>query len=367
MSELGNLLKKVREDQGKTLASVKNDTRIQEAFLIAIEAGDYKSLPSYLHAYGFVKKYAESLGLDYDKDIKGIFDKECPKNPKLVSEEEHEDPIRQLAVTASPKEENTESKNTVSARDIYPENSVKEDDSRNVSSGKEPPKKNLKDSQGSPSGDGGKNFPAVKVIAAAAILIVAVILFINSSKDQEEVVEVSVTDETPGIVPFPADNYSSAFPAGDNESAGEYYDNFSGAADDNASLGDNLTFADNSTSDEGVLTEDDYSAPSDMETSFDNVPKTAQVPAGGHTVVLSFSEECWVSYSADNKAAREYLSPAGTSLSLKFDNFFTLDIGNAAALIIKYDGKVFSGFGRPGMVRKLKYAADNGTLVRVND
>lgn len=366
MSELGNLLKKVREDQGKTLASVKNDTRIQEAFLIAIEAGDYKSLPSYLHAYGFVKKYAESLGLDYDKDIKGIFDKECPKNPRLVFEEEHEDPIRQLVVASSSKEENTESKNTVSESNIYPENAVKEDDSRNLSSGKEPPKKALKDSVESPYGDGSKNFPVVKFIAAAAILIVAVILFINSSKD-EEVVEVSVTDETPGIVPFPADNYPSAFLAGDNESAGEYYDNFSGAADDNASVGDNLTFADNLTSDEGVLTEDNYSAPSDMETSFDNFPKTARVPAGGHTVVLSFSEECWVSYSADNKTAREYLSPAGTSISLKFDNFFTLDVGNAAALVIKYDGKVFSGFGRPGMVRKLKYAADNGTLVRLND
>lgn len=73
MSELGNLLKSTREEQKKSMQDVVDDTRIRENFIKIIEEGRFKDLPSYLHAYGFVKKYAEFLNLDYENVVWPLF------------------------------------------------------------------------------------------------------------------------------------------------------------------------------------------------------------------------------------------------------------------------------------------------------
>ena len=79
MSKLAELLKKRREELKKTPAEVSADTKIRVQFIESIDNGDFKSMPSYLHAYGFVKKYAEYLGFSYD-EIKELFESECPKD-----------------------------------------------------------------------------------------------------------------------------------------------------------------------------------------------------------------------------------------------------------------------------------------------
>ena len=94
MSELGNLLKSTREEQKKTIQDVVDDTRIRENFIKVIEEGRFKDLPSYLHAYGFVKKYAEFLNLDYENVVWPLFAEECPKEgapaqPKDITKEEY--------------------------------------------------------------------------------------------------------------------------------------------------------------------------------------------------------------------------------------------------------------------------------------
>jgi cytoskeleton protein RodZ len=60
----GQLLRAAREASGQTLEDVARVTRIRPGQLAALEADNYAALPSLTQARGFIKNYAEHLGLD---------------------------------------------------------------------------------------------------------------------------------------------------------------------------------------------------------------------------------------------------------------------------------------------------------------
>lgn len=64
MKELGNVLRSRREKLGLTLSDMEKQTKIRQRYLIALEEGDWSPLPGYVYARGFVRSYAEQLGLD---------------------------------------------------------------------------------------------------------------------------------------------------------------------------------------------------------------------------------------------------------------------------------------------------------------
>lgn len=64
MQELGLELKQMREQKGLTLSQVQTDTKIRSRYLEAIEQGDLASLPGLVYARGFIKSYAEYLGMN---------------------------------------------------------------------------------------------------------------------------------------------------------------------------------------------------------------------------------------------------------------------------------------------------------------
>jgi cytoskeleton protein RodZ len=66
LSELGEMLRGVREKQSLSLAEVARDTRIKESYLEALESGDYASLPGSAYITGFLRNYAKRLGLHPD-------------------------------------------------------------------------------------------------------------------------------------------------------------------------------------------------------------------------------------------------------------------------------------------------------------
>lgn len=66
MDEIGELLREAREKLGLTHEEVERGTRIRARYLIALEGGDLEMLPSSVQARGFLKNYAEFLGLDTD-------------------------------------------------------------------------------------------------------------------------------------------------------------------------------------------------------------------------------------------------------------------------------------------------------------
>lgn len=61
---VADLVRRAREDFGQDLRSVADVLRIRPAYLEAIESGDFDSLPGTTYAIGFLRTYAEYLGLD---------------------------------------------------------------------------------------------------------------------------------------------------------------------------------------------------------------------------------------------------------------------------------------------------------------
>lgn len=63
-SRVGGGLRQVREQLGWKLTDVAERIRIRAVFLVAIETGDLSALPGTAYRVGFVRAYAQALGLD---------------------------------------------------------------------------------------------------------------------------------------------------------------------------------------------------------------------------------------------------------------------------------------------------------------
>ncbi len=63
-SGVGAVLRETRESRGVDLDGVARALRIRQPYLRAIEEGRYQDLPGAAYAHGFVRSYAEFLGLD---------------------------------------------------------------------------------------------------------------------------------------------------------------------------------------------------------------------------------------------------------------------------------------------------------------
>jgi transcriptional regulator with XRE-family HTH domain len=64
MMDIGSQIRAAREAQGLTLEQAFKGTRIKTSFLEAIEANQFAALPGPVQARGFVRSYANYLGLD---------------------------------------------------------------------------------------------------------------------------------------------------------------------------------------------------------------------------------------------------------------------------------------------------------------
>lgn len=64
LAQLGKQLRLKRQEQSLSLENVAAATRIQQRMLQAIEEGDLDELPEPIYIQGFIKQYADTLGLD---------------------------------------------------------------------------------------------------------------------------------------------------------------------------------------------------------------------------------------------------------------------------------------------------------------
>lgn len=69
MKTIGQQFAEERKRKNLTIKEVSKSTKIKEEFLLAIEKGDFKSLPSSAYASGFVRNYAKYLGLPVEKSL----------------------------------------------------------------------------------------------------------------------------------------------------------------------------------------------------------------------------------------------------------------------------------------------------------
>lgn len=64
MDSIGDYLRGAREDRKIPIAQVARDTKISERYIVAMESGEFSLLPAPAYARGFLRIYAEYLGLD---------------------------------------------------------------------------------------------------------------------------------------------------------------------------------------------------------------------------------------------------------------------------------------------------------------
>ena len=95
---LGEKLKKIRDERRMTLSEISKHTRIQVKYLEYIEEGEYTKLPADVYVKGFLRSYAQYLGMSeislikqyerekgIQKNIKKIGDDEVKKKPENYS------------------------------------------------------------------------------------------------------------------------------------------------------------------------------------------------------------------------------------------------------------------------------------------
>src|SRR5262245_26919303 len=69
MTNFGASFKKAREFRGITLDQIAKETRISTRFLAAIEDEEFHLLPGGVFNRGFIRSYAERVGLDPDQAV----------------------------------------------------------------------------------------------------------------------------------------------------------------------------------------------------------------------------------------------------------------------------------------------------------
>ena len=66
MFEIGNSLREARERQGLGYPEIELATKIRAKYIRALEEEDFTSIPGDAYIRGFLRTYAEYLGLDGD-------------------------------------------------------------------------------------------------------------------------------------------------------------------------------------------------------------------------------------------------------------------------------------------------------------
>lgn len=83
-STIGQKLKEAREDQRLTLEKVFESTRIRVQYLQALEEDDMSLMPSPVQARGYLRNYAEFLGLDVARLLEELKEANAQKPPDVV-------------------------------------------------------------------------------------------------------------------------------------------------------------------------------------------------------------------------------------------------------------------------------------------
>ena len=84
MQTIGQKLKQAREAKQLTLEKVFEATRIRVPFLRALESDDLSSMPSPVQARGYLRNYAEYLGLNFDQLLDEMREQNKPSDEMIT-------------------------------------------------------------------------------------------------------------------------------------------------------------------------------------------------------------------------------------------------------------------------------------------
>jgi cytoskeleton protein RodZ len=315
MSNLGELLKAERIKKQISYDTITEHTRISEEVIRTLEEGNFSKMPSYVHAKNFVKTYANFLKLNIE-EVEALLEEECKK----------EDYNREVHYVASP----------VTHEPID------------------------------------RKSPMVYVIILIAIIALFIVgIFIYKSMSNNQALEQKETK----MRITPSESVANDSEPNSVIAVAESFDNITDNATTVGSEGspDTLDTAETTTETQ------QESAPATTTTA----PATTQTPVVAtpasttrtiqntppqdlqRSVTLAFSDVCWVNIETDEGEVFDFIADKGLERTLKFKEYFILNLGNSAVVEVRDGSTRHRGFGefrKP--VRNLRFSYDtNGKLV----
>jgi cytoskeleton protein RodZ len=83
-AEIGPVLEQARNERGLTLDDVEQATKIRKRYLAGLEREDYGVLPDAVYAQGFLKTYANYLGLDGEELSRQLKNRRKPRRERTI-------------------------------------------------------------------------------------------------------------------------------------------------------------------------------------------------------------------------------------------------------------------------------------------
>ncbi len=340
--ELGQRLKDERENQGYSLDDVYDRIKISPSSLEHIEQGEVDDLPHPVYAKGFIKHYAEFLGLDGD-ELSNEF-------ARIMSMEE-------------------------AGLDEHDAEAGEEDFS---------------------SSPGGSSRKWTFFSVLASVLLLAVLgwlvydVFVKPSPDSD--VSSTKVEKSSEVTPKPetsrdSSDESEIRPGAGNETRassqdavdhGTSQESMSDESEiDTAAVGVNgsaqETLASQAGTEEGrqsqggqemgetnqsaalesaPLAERQLQESAGEEAQGNESQPTAEVEE--HVLEISSVEACWLSADVDNRSKDIYLRP-GESITFRFDQALKIKLGNAGGVKLRFNGQQVPVDARSGDVKTLTF------------
>ena len=113
MTDFGEKLRRQRESRNLTLAEISESTKINRRYLEALERSDFDALPGGIFAKGYIRSYAESIGLDPESLLEDYRNErrargeEDPSEDAKVAKEAAQAALSQLATSIDHRERST--------------------------------------------------------------------------------------------------------------------------------------------------------------------------------------------------------------------------------------------------------------------
>ncbi len=86
-AQIGALLEQKRQEKGLSLRDVEQATKIRTRYLEGLEREDYSVLPDAVYVQGFLKTYANFLGLDGERLSRELKDRRSPRRERQLGHE----------------------------------------------------------------------------------------------------------------------------------------------------------------------------------------------------------------------------------------------------------------------------------------
>ena len=83
-TQIGALLEKKRREKGLSLKDVEQATKIRTRYLEGLESEDYSALPDAVYVQGFLKTYANFLGLDGERLSRELKERRAPRRERQL-------------------------------------------------------------------------------------------------------------------------------------------------------------------------------------------------------------------------------------------------------------------------------------------